>query len=225
MLPTDKTLNLSEILDATMRRSGAQPNVIALDIPLSPLGVQGRRAADNAISKEYGRQWASTHSPSAERPGRVSNDLFQELSRSGYSWMSDAKGMHLGGHTRCFLETYPHPVIIEMLGLDKRLCYKVAKRQRYWPSLTPNKRWRNIALELDRLHDALASRIGGFADSVPKACAVLDSAPKSKGTALKGIEDALDAVVCALVGCHFLEGSAVAFGDQHSAIWIPRHVR
>lgn len=36
-------------------------------------------------------------------------------------------------------------------------------------------------------------------------------------------EDALDAVVYALVGCEFLAGRAVAFGDQYSAIWVPRH--
>lgn len=217
-----KTLNISEILDATIRQAGALPNVIALDIPLSPLPIRRRRPADNAISSKYGSQWAGTHTPSAERPGHVSAALFQQLSRSGYYWVNATERVQLNGQIRYFLETYPHPVIIEMLGLKRHLCYKVAKRQRYWPGLTPDKRWRNVASELDRLHSALALRIGGFADRVPKACAILDAAPKSKGAVFKGIEDVLDAVVCALVGCEFLAGHALAFGDQHSAIWIPR---
>ena len=137
--------------------------------------------------------------------------------------MNATEHVQLNRQIRCFLETYPHAVIVEMLGLEKRLCYKVAKRQRYWPNLTPDERWRNIASEIDRLHSALASRIGGFADGVPKACAIIDAMPKSKGPVLKGIEDALDAVVCALVGCEFLAGRAVAFGNQYSAIWVPCH--
>ena len=221
--PSKEPLNVSGILDATKRYTGMQPSVIALDIPLSPLPIRGRRPADNAISTMYGSRWAGTHTPSTKHFGRVSAALFQQLSRAGYHWMNATEHAQLNRQIRCFLETYPHPVIVEMLGLEKRLCYKVAKRQKYWTNLTPDKRWRNIASELDRLHSALSSRIGGFADKVPKACAILDAVPKSKGVVFKGIEDALDAVVCALVGCEFLAGRAVAFGDQYSAIWIPRH--
>jgi len=220
---SDEPLNVNEILDATKRYTGTQPSVIALDIPLSPLPIKGRRSADKAISLKYGGQWASTHTPSAGCPGPVSAALFQQLSESGYHWMNAIEHVQLNRQIQCFLETYPHPVIVEMLGLEKRLCYKVAKRQRYWPNLTPDERWRNIVSELDRLHSALASRIGGFADIVPKACAILAAVPKSKGAVFKGIEDALDAVVCALVGYEFLAGRAVGFGDQYSAIWVPRH--
>jgi len=109
-----------------------------------------------------------------------------------------------------------------MLELKERLRYKVAKRQKYWPKSTPDERWRNVASELDRLHSALATRIAGFADKVPKAGAILDAVPKSKEVALKGIKDALDAVVCALVACEFLADRAVVRGDQYSAIWTPR---
>lgn len=216
------TLDVSGILEATDRYAGMQPNVISLDIPLSPLPIRGRRPADNAVSTKYGSRWAGTHTPSTEDFGLVSAALFQQLSSSGYHWMNGTKAVQLSEHMQCFLETYPHPVIIEMLGLEKRLCYKIAKRQKYWPNLTPDDRWRSIASELDRLHGALASRIDGFADRVPKACNVLEASPKSKGAVFKGIEDALDAVVCALVGCEFLAGRAVALGDHHSAIWLPR---
>jgi predicted RNase H-like nuclease len=38
---------------------------------------------------------------------------------------------------------------------------------------------------------------------------------------LKGYEDAIDAVVCAWIGCEFLAGRCVAYGDMESAIWLP----
>lgn len=219
--PTERTLAIDEILKAIQMCAGRQPDVIALDIPLAPVLIRGRRSADTAISRRYGRQWASTHTPSAKRPGYVSTALFRQLSESGYDWMNVTKELYPGNQGQCFLETYPHPVIVEMLGLDKRLPYKVARRSKYWPDLKPNERWQKIALELDHLRAALASRISGIEDRIPVACSLLDSTPKSKHAVLKGVEDTLDAVVCAFVGCEFLAGHSTPFGDPESTIWIP----
>lgn len=218
---TERILEISEILRATKICIGGQPDVVALDIPLSPVFIKGRRSADNEISRRYGTQWATTHTPSAERPGLVSATLFQQLSESGYEWVNTTKHAHPCRHRRYFLETYPHPVIVEMLRLDRRLPYKVAKRRTYWPDSKPNERWWNIASELDCLRDALASRINGVEERIPMASSLLDHAPKSRGAVLKGIEDALDAVVCAFVGCEFLKAHAIPFGDRESTIWIP----
>ncbi|MBT9161420.1 MAG: hypothetical protein DDT26_02726 [Dehalococcoidia bacterium] len=221
--PAGEPINMREILDATERYTGMQPDVIVLDYPLSPRPTCGRRAADNAISRKYGSRWASTHSATPKQMGNL--DLFGQLTKLGYQWLSAAEYKHSNRQIPCFLETYPHPVIIEMLKLEKRLCYKVAKRQRYWPNLSPDERWRNIVSELDRLHSALAGRISGFDDDdkVPQAGVILCNGPKSKEAALKGIEDVLDAVVCAWVGCEFLVGRAIPFGDKDSAIWIPQY--
>lgn len=217
----DRTYEIGEILNAIEMFTGTWPDVIALDIPLSPQPIKGRRSADGEISRTYGRQWASTHTPSEKRPGPVSADLFKQLSKSGYDWMNANKHEYPHGRTRCFLETYPHPVLVEMLGLDKRLPYKVAKRRSYWPNSKPHERWKRIAVELDGLRKALASRIKGVDDIIPMACNILDVTPKSRNAALKGLEDALDAVVCAFVGCEFIAGHATPFGDLKSTIWIP----
>lgn len=61
----------------------------------------------------------------------------------------------------------------------RRLPYKVARRQRYWPAASPAAR-------------------------------------------LKGIEDALDAVVCAWVACEHLAGRTQPYGDRDATIWLPR---
>jgi len=223
--PSGGPLKIDHLFGTIKKNTGALPNVIVLDIPLSPLPICGRRSADNAISIKYGKQWAGTHTPSKERPGLVSAALYRQFTGAGYNWVGVSKPEHLSENIRCFIETYPHPVIVDMLGLEKRLCYKVTKSYKYWPSLTSEERWTNIASELDRLRGALASRIHGLADRIPEALVLLDAVSKGRGTVFKGLEDALDAVVCAFTGCEFLAGRADAFGDQNSAIWVPRRIQ
>jgi predicted RNase H-like nuclease len=43
-----------------------------------------------------------------------------------------------------------------------------------------------------------------------------------RGRALKAYEDQLDAVVCAYVAIAALEGRAESYGDDVSAIWVPK---
>ena len=43
----------------------------------------------------------------------------------------------------------------------------------------------------------------------------------ASGHELKAFEDKLDAVVCCWAGICALNGQAIAYGDQESAIWIP----
>lgn len=40
-------------------------------------------------------------------------------------------------------------------------------------------------------------------------------------SSLKRYEDALDALVCAWVGIKFMEGHALALGDDRCAVWVP----
>jgi predicted RNase H-like nuclease len=122
-------------------------------------------------------------------------------------------------NSHIFLEVYPHPAIIELLDLDERLQYKVSKLQKYWPDLEGDKRWAAVAQNLARLRAGLDKRIAGVADWIPSAKSFIKSGPASR---LKGYEDALDAIVCAWIGCEFLAGRCVAYGDAESAIWLPK---
>jgi predicted RNase H-like nuclease len=220
--PVKGSVGMTEVLETAHRIAGRCPDIVVLDMPLARGQIVGRRPADRAISRQYGGKWASTHTPTASRPGDLSVELFAELSDSGYVWRSAADQAGVPDGSRYFIETYPHPVIIEMLDLGQRLPYKVTRRGKYWPRLHPDKRWQRIASELDRLRDALSIHVGGVRDRIPMAAALLRGAPRSKVAVLKGLEDALDAIVCAYVGCEFLAGRAVPFGDEKSAIWIQR---
>ena len=62
----------------------------------------------------------------------------------------------------------------------------------------------------------LATRFAGLADHLPPL------AEDASGAAAKAHEDMLDAIVCAWVGVTALDGAADAYGDEESAIWVPR---
>jgi predicted RNase H-like nuclease len=145
--------------------------------------------------------------------------LFEQLSACGFNWLHAKASPFYRQNSHVFIEVYPHPAIIELLGLDERLKYKVSKLQKYWPGLADDKRREAVAQNLARLRTALDKRIAGVADWLPSAKSFIKN-----GSMLcsKGYEDALDAIVCAWIGCEFLAGRCVAYGDAESAIWLPK---
>jgi hypothetical protein len=70
------------------------------------------------------------------------------------------------------------------------------------------RQWREIVVLLE-------SEIAGVGAALPTL------APTATGIQGKAYEDALDAVICAWVAVCALEGRAIPFGDEDSAIWIP----
>lgn len=205
--------DMADLLHRVRTIAGHDPDIISLDIPLSPDPITERRAADSIVSRLYGGKGASTHSPSAERPGPISAAIFAQLVDLTCAWV---------GCSRCdeisqFVETYPHVVIIEMLELDYRLPYKVDKMTSYWPNLDNNERYKKLCSAMEILRNGMIERIDGLAEMLPEPSMLLGQ-PKR---VWKKYEDILDALVCAWLGCEYLSGRAVAYGDATSAIWVP----
>ena len=220
--PPDATAaGIESVISKAAHRAVALPRIVALDIPLAARRITARLACDGAISREYGGRWASTHSPSASRPGRVADTLFAGLSNLGYAFATIGADASDEADRRWFLETYPHPAIIEMLGLEKRLPYKVSRMRRYWPEMTAEDRWHKVAIEQSKLRDWLAQAIDGVSTAIPEPACVLEQGWRRRGKLLKGVEDALDALVCAYAAVDFLKGQAMPFGDEEATIWIP----
>ncbi|MDZ7292913.1 MAG: DUF429 domain-containing protein [candidate division KSB1 bacterium] len=215
--------DIPALLAACKKIAGEMPNVIALDIPLAPRPITGRRVADNLVTRLYGGRRAGTHTPTAKRPGPISRMLFEQLTAYGFTWQS-AETQILPNKSKAqnshvFFETYPHPAIIELLGLEERLKYKVSKLQKYWPELDHEARRVAVARELDRLRTALAKRITNVRKWLPPARFFLNV----RRTAwLKNYENAIDAIICAWIGCQFVYGRCSSYGDAASAIWLPR---
>lgn len=120
-----------------------------------------------------------------------------------------------GASFPALIEVYPHPALIELAKADRRLPYKHAKSLKYWPGDSLIDRRHKLLSVWADIVSLLDCRIEGVASALPLPD------PSSRGHELKAYEDCLDAVVCAWVGTCVLDGTATAYGDEASAIWVP----
>jgi predicted RNase H-like nuclease len=210
--PFGSAPHVAALLAASERHCGRAVEIVAVDMPLSHIAITSRRVSDDEVSRAYGARKCSTHTPSATRPGAISCDLVAACAMAGYPLWTSARP----AHGRGLVEVYPHPALVELAQASERLRYKVSKRAAYWPQLTPVQRRSALLQEWARIVDLLDERIKGVKD----AMGALE--PDAAGHRLKAYEDVLDAIVCAWVGVCVLEGNALPFGDEESAIWVPR---
>jgi predicted RNase H-like nuclease len=197
------------LIAASTGHAGRKPDLVAIDMPLAHSPVTCRRVSDNTVSRAYGARHCSTHTPSAVRPGSISDRLTAGFTNVGYALATE----RVAGPS--LVEVYPHPALVELTGEAVRLPYKVAKLRAYWPGLPPRERRLAVIEVWRRITAALNRNIAGVAERLPLP------SPDEGGRVLKAFEDKLDAVVCAWVGICVLEGRAQPFGDANSAIWIP----
>lgn len=197
------------LVGAAFALCGRGPDCVAVDMPVGPRPIVGRRVCDNAISRLYGARKAAVHSPSAARPGAIADALRAGFAEFGLEVRTAPPALGL-------IEVYPHAALIEFLGAPERLPYKAGKTTTYWPGLPPKARHDRLRVVWARIVAALEARIEGSAGAL--------TVPPSdvRGWRLKAFEDRLDAVVCAAVAIAALDGRAAAHGDSDGAIWVPR---
>jgi predicted RNase H-like nuclease len=216
----DSFLSLAEgtPVDWTSKARGTVPNVdrvlsgaerllvnqkvsaVTVDMPLSTEPITGRREADAAISRAYGGRGAAVHSPSAERPGAISDGLSRGFAAAGFPLATSTTPV---GTPNRLVEVYPHPALITLIAADYRLPYKVSRSRRYWPGSSPAERKANLLTQFG----GIASALNGEIRDIPIELPGPDSMVSTSG--LKRYEDSLDALVCAWVGAKYLEGEAV----------------
>ncbi len=211
----------------TATASFADVACVAVDMPLAAASITSRRVSDQLVSRAYAARGAAVHSPTPERPGPIADAMRAALTSAGLRFAPlDDEHPPAGDVLRgTFFEVYPHTSIIELLHLARRLPYKVARSAKYWPAASPEMRRTLLAANLDRLRDALAATIAGVDTQVPSARALLADAPRRGRRpptmrTLKGLEDALDAIVCAWTAARVIDGHARAYGDAVSAIRV-----
>lgn len=184
-------------------------SLVTVDMPLSRLPIVGRRASDKEVSSVYGSRKCATHSPSAVRPGPISDGMRSEFEALGFPLLTCSVS------SPGLAEVYPHPALVELMGAPERLRYKLSRARLYWPELSPLDRRKKLFGVWDEVVAALEQQIKGVASALPAIA--LDGS----GRELKAFEDTLDAIVCCWVGICMLEGRAKGYGDADSAIWIP----
>ena len=162
------------LLDAARRISGARVDLVAVDMPMARRPIVGRRPCDKAISSKYGARRAATHSPSASRPGAVSDTLRADFEAHGYALCTCAPA-------RGLIEVYPHPSLIEFLKAPYRLEYKAAKTGKYWRQTSIAERRQKLRDVWGRIVEALDARIEGVKAALPPP------APESSRLAPQGL--------------------------------------
>lgn len=189
-------------------------DLVTLDMPVAYAPFSSRRAADNAISQEFGARWCSAHTPNASRPGRLGAQLSRDLGTAGFPLATSTRS----SATPALLEVYPHPALLSLLKRAQRVPYKVSKAGKYWPGFDVRARIALLLEEFGAIHVGLSRVLGllPFVLPSPNSVATL--------TGLKRYEDALDALVCAWVGIQYLCGQTVPLGDDNAAIWCPADV-
>jgi predicted RNase H-like nuclease len=204
----DSRAALPELLAEAQRVAGEAVSVIAVDMPVALEPVRHRRCCDKAISVAFGARWCSTHSPTQERPGTISDVFYRDAVKAGFSLRTTSSD----GTGPALLEVYPHVALLALCGSKYRLPYKLSKRRNNFPALDPGRRLEAVNEEWNKILGCLKARIDM---DLEIACA---------GEGLrcwKAWEDVLDAIVCCWVGLEWLSDRAEPYGDSNAAIWVP----
>lgn len=188
--------NVLETLEETL------PYGVAIDAPLIIPNETGNRACERAVTSTYGSRHAGCHTSNRQRyPDAISCQLAEVLARRGHRHAGDpASGPWQ-------IECYPHPAIIEIFGLPRRLKYKKGS--------VDDKKAGQITLA--RLLQGLSeSNVLGLElnEEAERACGSA-RIRQLRGQAIKDNEDLLDGLLCAYVAALYAIGASYRkFGDE-----------
>ena len=204
------------LLAACHQLTGQPVDCVSVDMPLATTPITSRRAADTAIASRFGPKGCAVHSPSAERPGTIADQLrerFAELGVAVHTTTPPRQGPAL-------IECYPHVALLALLKRDYRVPYKVSRSGKYWKAekLTRRERIERLLKQFQEIKDGLNKHISGIPAFIPEPSEV------STLASLKPVEDMLDGLICAWIGTEHLEGRTVGLGDHTNAIWIPQQL-
>ncbi len=209
---TGSAPDIPGLLQAATTLAGEAVTLVTIDMPVSTSPIRQRRAADQAVSRSFGARWCSAHSPGPTRPGALGAELSRRFTELGYPVATEATPV---GTTHRLVEVYPHPALLTLLSRERRVPYKVGKASTYW-------RGASIPERIGRLLDEFANIQRGLEPHIDAMAIRLPCADDVKTlSALKPVEDALDALVCCWVGGAYLAGTAYPLGDETAAVWCP----
>ncbi len=204
------------LLKASKQLAGAEVSWVSVDMPLATTPITSRRAADTAISSRFGPKGCAVHSPSAERPGAIADQLRADFSTHGYPLHTN-----VDEHSApALIECYPHVALLALLKRNYRVPYKVSRSGKYWKAenLAPSERIERLLKQFQAIKAGLNKHISSIPDFIP--------APSDVSTlaSLKPFEDMLDGLICDWIGIEHLEGRTVGLGDDTAAIWVPQQL-
>ncbi len=165
------------ILDWVDREAGAEPAMIAVDAPLVISNAAGMREADRLTHVHFGRFHAGCYPANRGLAFAERVTAFSEsLALRGFRHADRITSKKAG---RYQIEVYPHAAAVNLFGLSRILKYKKG-------------RVGDRIVEMNRYRDLLSQRMAVALPQIPAG-----------GSALKLVEDQLDAAMCAYIGWHW----------------------
>ena len=164
------------------------PGLVAIDAPLSVPNETGTRTCDRQVASVFGRYHAAPYPANRQNLNRYgglrAEDIRRRLEALGFG--SDPAIGRLDD-TRRVIEVFPHPATVSLFQLSRTLKYKAR------PTRTYELRWH----ELGQLRDHLVFlRESNPPLRLPPEIATVPI-EGLRGHRIKGIEDLLDAIICA----------------------------
>ena len=187
--------------------------VVAIDAPLFIPNATGTRPCDRKVASRYGTYKIGVHACNRTLFPQPRGELIRQRLEAEHGFHEVSSGCE---GSLLYFETYPHPAIVNVLGLEERIAYKkgrVAKRR----------------AGLSRLACGLWASLPSARPSVARD-AELESLlrrdwPQLKGRALKQAEDEIDALVCAYAAARWIvlgkSGSEVVGGPGEGMMIFP----
>lgn len=187
---------------------------LAIDAPLIINNESGQRECERQLGREYGARGASCHSSNLSLyPDPASVGLSVYLRHRGFEHLQNAsKG-------KFQIECYPHPAIIEIFNLGRRLSYKKGKlSEKIEGQIKLSKLLRT--LETSRVISlVISSECHEFLEE--------GHISSLTGAKLKVNEDVLDSIVCLYVCALFatLTKPTKTYGSvEDGYIYVPQKV-
>ena len=167
--------------------------LVAIDAPLAVPNETGARPCDKQVASVFGRYHAATYPANRTNLSRYgglrAEEIRQRLQVLGFR--HDPAIARLD-YSRRVIEVFPHPAMVSLFQLNRTLKYKARTARSY------ELRWH----ELGQLRDHLVS----LRESVPPLHLPPELAMLPikglRGRRMKGLEDLLDALVCAYIALH-----------------------
>jgi predicted RNase H-like nuclease len=203
----DRLVETSEILAWIDGRCGSDDAMVAVDAPLIIRNATGMRPAEKQCQERYASRHAGSYPSNLGRPfARQTTAFAAELAQRGFRHGVNITPRCPG---RYQLEVFPHPAAIELFALDQIIKYKKGDVDERRAGLI---RYRAMLVEkLGVLEPALKP------DNLPVI--------PHDGTALKDLEDRLDAVLCAYIGAYCwhwgMSRNRVLGDDENGYIVVP----
>jgi histidinol-phosphate phosphatase family protein len=176
---------LNFVTEALPRNS---PGLVAIDAPLSVPNETGARPCDRQVASVFGRYHAAPYPANRQNLSRYGGLRAEAIRRrlQALGFRIDP-AIRRQDDARRVIEVFPHPATVSLFQLSRTLKYKARSTRTY------ELRWH----ELGQLRDHLVS----LRESTPplRLPPELANIPLEglRGRRMKGVEDLLDAIVCA----------------------------